>query len=216
MAKNNILLHNLLYGIIIVSLIYFIFFKIDYLVLNKYIINCYKSFNNYKEALSNQFKSNKNGNLYSSSVDLPLNNTYSCQNFCGPNSRCYLTGTQCMADNDCFGCQPYVPPLPKSKTECIPGNDDAGKLTTGLTPQYSSLTSGYGTNQLNIINSEHYYDIPPQANLGYNNYEVFFNEEQKLFNNRYKPNNLKYMPNYPPMYSITGEFIAEGPLPSNF
>jgi hypothetical protein len=24
------------------------------------------------------------------------------------------------------------------------------------------------------------------------------------------------MPNYPPMYSITGEFMNDGPLPSNY
>jgi hypothetical protein len=24
------------------------------------------------------------------------------------------------------------------------------------------------------------------------------------------------MPNYPPMYSLTGEFIGDGPLPSNY
>ena len=44
----------------------------------------------------------------------------------------------------------------------------------------------------------------------------FTNEEQELFNKRYKPNQLQFMPNYPQMYSITGEFTGDGPLPSNY
>ena len=60
------------------------------------------------------------------------------------------------------------------------------------------------------------YARPLQANLGYDTWGQTFNEGQQLFNKRYKPNQLQYMPNYPPMYSITGEFIGDGPLPSNY
>jgi hypothetical protein len=60
------------------------------------------------------------------------------------------------------------------------------------------------------------YGKPAQANFGYDTWGKTFNEGQELFNKRYKPNQLQYMPNYPPMYSITGEFIGDGPLPSNY
>jgi hypothetical protein len=148
----------------------------------------------------------------SHNVDV-VNNEYSCSNFCGPTARCSVTGQQCFADIDCPGCQPNSPPLPKTKN-CIPGNNDAGKLTPGLTPTYSSLTSGYGTRE-RIITKD-MYARPPQANFGYDTWGESFNEGQKLFNKRYKPNQTGNMPNYPPMYSMTGEFIGDGPLPSNY
>jgi hypothetical protein len=161
---------------------------------------------------NNNTKSNLYNKSYSYNSNIPINTTYDCKNFCGPNARCYLTGTQCLADNDCYGCQPYSPPLPKVK-ECIPGLNDSGKLTTSITPQYSSLTNGYGTKELII--TDKYFDKPLQANFGYDTWGEMFNEGQKLFNKRYKPENLKYQPKYYPMYSITGEFIGDGPLPSN-
>ena len=42
-----------------------------------------------------------------------------------------------------------------------------------------------------------------------------FNEDQKLFDQRYKPSGLQYMPDYPKRYSLTGEFIEDGPFASN-
>jgi hypothetical protein len=168
---------------------------INYLVKEKYIIECFEN------------------SKTSHTVNLPLNTTYTCQNFCGPNARCAITGQQCLADIDCPGCQPYSPPLTKTKS-CIPGNDDAGKLTVGVTPTYSSLTRGYGTREKIITKDMN--AKSPQANFGYDIWGQSFNESQILFNKRYRPNQLQYMPNYPPMYSITGEFIADGPLPSNY
>lgn len=179
-------------------LLFLIFYMIDYLVKQNYIVECFSN-------LLNSSTSN--------TVNLPLNTSYSCKNFCGPTSRCAITGQQCFADIDCPGCQPYSPPLPKTK-DCIPGNNDAGKLTSGVTPTYSPLTSGYGTRE-KIITKD-MYARPPQANFGYDTWGQSFNEDQILYNKRYKPNQLQYMPNYPPMYSITGEFIGDGPLPSNY
>jgi len=179
-------------------LLFLIFYMIDYLVKQNYIVECFSN-------LLNSSTSN--------TVNLPLNTSYSCKNFCGPTSRCAITGQQCFADIDCPGCQPYSPPLPKTK-DCIPGNNDAGKLTSGVTPTYSPLTSGYGTRE-KIITKD-MYARPPQANFGYDTWGQSFNEDQILYNKRYKLNQLQYMPNYPPMYSITGEFIGDGPLPSNY
>jgi len=192
---------NIFLLLIMLILLFIVFYMIDYLVKQNYIVECFTG--------SPIQESSKT----SHTVDLPLTTKYSCQNFCGPTARCAITGQQCFTDIDCPGCQPYSPPLSKTNG-CIPGNDDAGKLTVGVTPTYSPLTTGYGTREKVI--TKNMYARPPQANFGYDTWGNSFNEGQKLFNKRYKPNQLQYMPNYPPMYSITGEFIGDGPLPSNY
>jgi len=185
-----------------------IFRMIDYLAADKYIVESFYSREN-------------NTDNTTHTVDLPLNTTYSCKNFCGPTARCAITGQQCLADIDCPGCQPYSSSLSKSKTnllsktqECVPGTNDAGKLTVGVTPNYSPLTSGYGTREKIITNDM--YAQPPQPNFGVDTWGKSFNEGQELFNRRYKPNQLEFMPNYPVTYGVTGEFITDGPLPSNY
>lgn len=194
-------LNNIFLPLFALILLLIIFNMINYLVKDNYIVECFTN-----GPLQQDFKN-------SNTVNLPLNTTYTCQNFCGPTARCAITGQQCLSDTDCPGCQPYSPPLPKTK-DCIPGNNDAGKLTSGVTPTYSPLTSGYGTRERVI--TKDLYSKPSQANFGYNTWRQSFNEEQELFNKRYKPNQLQFMPNYPQMYSITGEFTGDGPLPSNY
>jgi hypothetical protein len=183
-------------------LLYMVLKMIDYIASEQYIVECFSS------------GPVPEGPTTSHTVDLPLNTTYSCKNFCGPTARCAITGQQCFTDIDCPGCQPYSPPLPKDNTGCISGDNDAGKLTLGVTPQYSSLTSGYGT-QERIITDD-MYGKPSQANFGVDVWGESFNQIQTLYNKRYKPNQLEYMPNYPPQYSLTGEFIGDGPLPANY
>lgn len=146
-------------------------------------------------------------------VDLPLNTRYSCQNFCGPTARCAKTGQQCFADIDCPGCQPYSPPLPENGGKCVPPNDDSGKLTYNQTPRYSQLTSDLGSRAKIITDNVN--ESPVQANFGVNTWRKSFNEERKLFDQRYKPGQLPYMPDYPKTYSITGEFLEQGPLAAN-
>jgi hypothetical protein len=194
-------LNNIFLPLFALILLFIIFNMINYLVKDKYIVECFTNGPVQEDSKT------------SHTVNLPLNTTYSCQNFCGPTARCAITGQQCLSDIDCPGCQPYSPPLPKTK-DCIPGNNDAGKLTSGVTPTYSPLTSGYGTRERVI--TKDLYSKPSQANFGYNTWRQSFNEEQELFNKRYKPNQLQFMPNYPQMYSITGEFTGDGPLPSNY
>jgi hypothetical protein len=193
--------NNIIWIVIVFILLYLVFKTIDYLSAEGYIVECFT-----------------NGPVEESSktshtVDLPLTNTISCQNFCGPTARCAITGQQCFTDIDCPGCQPSTP-FSKKAQGCIPGDNDAGKLTVGVTPQYSPLTSGYGTQK--AIITDKLYGKPAQANFGVDTWRKTFDEGQDLFNRRYKPNQLKYMPNYPPMYSITGEFLGDGPLPSNY
>ena len=194
-------LNNIFLPLFALILLFIIFNMINYLVKDKYIVECFTNGSVQEDSKT------------SHTVNLPLNTTYTCQNFCGPTARCAITGQQCLSDTDCPGCQPYSPPLSKTK-DCIPGNNDAGKLTSGVTPTYSPLTSGYGTRERVI--TKNLYSKPSQANFGYNTWRQSFNEEQELFNKRYKPNQLQFMPNYPQMYSITGEFTGDGPLPSNY
>ena len=202
-------LNNLILPVITLILLFVIFKMIGYLSKNNYVkLNC---------SVSEHFTGGPINEKYDGStshtVNLPLTTNYSCQNFCGPTARCAITGQQCFADIDCTGCQPYTPPLPKIN-ENVPGNDDAGKLTVGVTPQYSPLTTGYGTREK--IVTDDLYGKPARPNFGVDVWGSSFNKGQKLFNKRYKPNELDFMPKYPPMYTITGEFIGDGPLPSNY
>jgi hypothetical protein len=195
--------YNILFFGIISFILFVIIFKwINYLIYEKYIMECF----------TNGITEEKYDGSTSHTVDLPLTTSYSCKNFCGPIARCSITGNQCSADIDCPGCQPYVPPMKKAP-DFIPGNNDAGKLTVGITPQYSPLTSGYGTQQKMITSNM--YSKPDVANFGVDVWSKEFNEDQKLFDKRYKPSGLQYMPNYPKRYSLTGNFIEDGPYASN-
>jgi hypothetical protein len=177
-------------------LLYIIFMWIHYLVNNNYIRERFTSGTSH-------------------SVDLPLTTTYSCKNFCGPTARCAITGQQCFTDIDCPGCQKVIPPVSNNQSDSIiiPGDNDAGKLTQGVTPQYSVLTSGYGTHERVVTND--LYEKPAQANFGVNTWRSAFDQETELFDKRYKPSGLEYMPNYRHSYTLTGEFTTDGPLPAN-
>lgn len=144
-------------------------------------------------------------------VSIPLTTTYSCANICGPTARCSITGQQCTADIDCPGCQPKT--SFSEVNNCIPGENDAGKLTSGTTPTYSSLTTDIGT-QAKLFTSDKL-SPPPQANFGVNTWRSSFDEERKMFDNRYKCNNYPFLMKYPNRYSVTGEFIEKEPLASN-
>lgn len=195
--------YNIIYLLFVSFILVVLLFNfIDYLVTNKYIIECFTP---------GAVREDNSGST-SHTVDLPLTTTFSCKNFCGPTARCKVTGQQCFTDVDCPGCQPQNQSLPNSNTD-VPGNDDAGKLTLGVTPQYSSLTSGYGTHETSITNNMN--SKPSMPSFGVNTWLTHFKEEEKLFNTRYKPYGVKYMPNYPERYSLTGEFIDNGPLASN-
>lgn len=180
---------------IAICFILFIFIMdwFKYLTINDYIVECFTSGTSH-------------------TVNLPLTTSYSCKNFCGPTARCSITGQQCLSDIDCPGCQPYSPPLPKTSAS-VPAADDAGKLTVGVSPTYSPLTSGYGTHE-RIITKD-MYAKPAMPNFGVDIWTKDFDESKKLFDKRYKPPQLQYMPNYPKRYSLTGEFIEDGPYPSN-
>lgn len=182
---------KLLLLLCILLLIIAIFNIINDLVANKFIIECFST---------------------SHTVDLPLTTKYSCNNFCGPTARCAITGQQCFTDIDCPGCQPPINGIPNNKQINIPGNDDAGKLTFNMTPQYSTLTSGFGTKERVINNNAK----PIQTNFGTNKWLSSYYYGEKLFNKRYKPNNLSYMPNYTKQSNLLGDTYNDGPYPSNY
>jgi hypothetical protein len=165
-------------------LLILIFKWIDYLTKNKFIMECFTS-----SIIQEEY-----GGATSHTVDLPLTTTYSCTNFCGPAARCAITGQQCAPEN-------------------VPGNDEAGKLTVGVTPRYSPLTSGYGTRERVI--TANMFSKPAMPNFGVNTWMGSFNEDQALFDKRYKPPAVQFMPDYPERYSLTGEFIEDGPFASN-
>lgn len=187
-------------------LLFSIFKWINYLSNNKYIIECF--------ADAKSIAGDLYGGKTSHTVNLPLTTTYSCKNFCGPTARCSITGQQCFTDIDCPGCQPYSQSLPKDNGVCISGDDDAGKLTWGVTPQYSPLTSGYGTKAKIVTGNV--FSKPSQANFGVDTWSSTSNQGLKLYDQRYKPpSNLKYMPEYYERYSLSGNFIEEGPIAAN-
>ena len=204
------------YSIILIALISFllliIIFKwINYLVTNNYVKlsePVFEGFDVNTQAIRDTGSPDTTHN-----VDMPLTTTTSCKNMCGPPNRCSITGQQCMSDIDCPGCEPLVPPLSPSNGANIIGDDDAGKLTVGVTPNYSPLTTGFGT-QARIV-TEDKFRKPAMPDFGIDKWSAKFIKGRKLFDDRYKPSGLKNMPSYSDRYSITGEFVDEGPLPSN-
>jgi hypothetical protein len=199
----------ILFALISFLLLIYIFKWINYLVINKYVTTPFiEGFDPNTQVIRDTGSPDTTHN-----VDVPLTTTSSCKNMCGPPNRCSITGQQCLSDIDCPGCQPLVPPLKSDDGSQITGNDDAGKLTVGVTPNYSPLTTGFGT-QSRIYTSDKF-EKPAAPNLGTNTWSKQFNEDRKLFDDRYKPSGLKNMPSYDDRYSITGDFIDEGPLASN-
>ena len=199
--KKNVLILSLISLVLLIC----IFQWINYFVKNDYIV----------ENFTDPILSQNNSINTTHSVDLPLTTTTSCQNFCGPPSRCAITGQQCFTDLDCPGCQPNIPSStsPYKDTSCIPGDNDAGKLTWGQTPQYSTLTTDIGTRAKRLSKQK---IVPPaMANFGVNVWKSAFVEDEKLFNQRFKASGLQFMPNYEKRPSLTGEFIESGPLASN-
>jgi hypothetical protein len=193
-------------------LLMFVFNYIHFLLYNGYYVECFDSnIALYKDTGSP---------TTTHTVDLPLTSTQSCKNFCAPaTARCVITGEQCMADIDCRGCNPLINPKYKSvsltPTRNIPGQNDAGKLTLGVTPTYSTLTTDIGTQSKLYTSNQNKLDAPLQPNFGVNTWISDFKGSQELFDERYKPAGLKFMPTYDKRYSITGEFMDEGPLASN-
>ena len=140
-------------------------------------------------------------------VNLPINSTSSCTNICGPPGRCSKTGGQCITDIDCPGCQPPTPTFIPPPVD-IRGQNEAGKLTNGVTPTYSTLTTDIGTNA-KLYNK--LLTPPIQYNEGINTWRYSFDIGNELYQKRYNPN----LNNYPPRTTLSGQFDDVGPLAAN-
>jgi len=147
----------------------------------------------------------------SQNVNLPLNTTTTCHNFCGPPARCAITGNQCTSDIDCPGCQPRNPKTPKL-TKPIPGNDDAGKLTFNKTPRYSTLTTDLGTKSRIIAHNK--FSKSPTTKIN-NVWLDDFNKDYKQYQKYSNQDTINNEIQYPSTYSLSGDFEQHGPLPSN-
>jgi hypothetical protein len=197
--------HNTFLAIVTIILFISVFYWIDYLSNNGYIVL------KMKEQFVNYIRESRDT---THTVNMPINTSYSCKNFCGPTARCSITGQQCAADIDCPGCMPYVPGIKNNKPSDVSPDNDAGKLTTEATPTYSPLTWTY-QNYLRI-NTEKATKNPPTANLGVDTWTNKFDIGEDFYNQRYRPNGLQFMPEYPKITTNTGQFITDGPLPANF
>lgn len=152
----------------------------------------------------------------SHTVNLPINDPQSCKNRCMV-GRCSATGQQCIADVDCPGCNPYRNSDPFDvKQPLILGNDDAGKLTPGMTPRYSSLTTDIGT-QARVFDKANEDKPAMQANFGPNMWGFSAGFAQDLFNKRYRPTpgQYEFSPNYSAQPTTTGMFLNKEPLAAN-
>ena len=178
----------------------------DYLINGGYIV----------EKFSNNIDIDTGSSATNHSVDLPLTTIKSCQNMCGPNNRCSLTGEQCSSDIDCFGCNPETKRFVREEKAFdelnIRGENDAGKLTTEKTPTYSVLTTDIGT-KARLINKPD--ADSPQYFQGVNTWRDTFDEQMELYDKRYTPTASYFTPNYPSRKTLSGEFTDNGPLAAN-
>ena len=194
MAKQNIVV---MYSLICIALFVGLMYWTNRLFVNNYI----------KETFTD-------GKTHT--VDLPLTTVTSCQNMCGPPGRCSITGTQCLSDIDCYGCQPNTSPdlsntfLKKNK---IYGYSESGK-SSYLSPTYSSLVHDIGTQAKPLNNKS--YSNPPRDNWGVDIWTSKSAEMRKIHDKTYRPpTNTMFMPLYPSRPSVTGEFRSRGPFASN-
>ena len=167
---------------------------------------------------TNNIITDTNTPLTSHNVDMPINTTYSCNNFCGPNSQCAITREQCTSDVDCYGCQPIPTKPPEYLTKNVRGDNDAGNLVYNQNPRYSTLTTDIGT-QASLYGNKN--ARVPQMYLGVDRWMESANYALQLRNNELSyqyssdPEEYKFIPHYPYSQSITGLFTDIGPLASN-
>jgi hypothetical protein len=205
------------YWICIILIVLYIFHWGTYLTKNKYIVECFTG--NRDEAVNPlQYQYQEQNGVVGDKgyiVNMPINTTSSCKNMCGPLNRCSITGENCRSDVDCFGCKPLISGHTNIKSKNVPGDNDAGKMTGGYTPTYSVLTTDIGTAAAPYKRDGYDSSRAPNYAKGVNTWFSLFQQGQTLFKTRYEPNGLKYELSYPPQYTLSGEFIDNGPLSSN-
>ena len=151
-------------------------------------------------------------------VNLPLNTTYSCENMCGPPGRCSITGTQCLSDIDCYGCQPNSSPDLNNtfllENKKIIGANDGGKMSF-LAPSYSPLVKDISYHAKRN-KSDDPYTRPVQFFQGHDTWTTKAADMRKIYDLTYQPPpNTPYLSKYPARFSATGMFRYTGPYASN-
>lgn len=175
-----------------------------------------------------------NSSEYSRTVNLPINESVSCKNFCGPKSQCSITREQCTSDIDCKGCNPGRTNQSKCVTQEVKPYDASGKLGQNQGINYSPLTTGF--NNHNIDFAQLYEDSAnAQINKYYEGVDMWtdsFNDGLELYNkkrntadkyNQYLLNNGELNMDinndleakYPMRISATGLFYETTPPASN-
>ena len=190
---NKLIYYSIVIIIPILSF-FFILYWGDYLLKNNYI---------QKEG----FAVSPSGETHT--VNLPINTTTSCKNMCGPPGRCSITGEQCVSDIDCYGCQQLN--SSQKITQDVRGDNDAGKLTDGVTPTYSTLTTDIGT-RAKFFNKN---AKVPQYDMGMNTWRSQYDLGQELFDKRYNSSHYTNQMNYQERPTLSGQFMIKGPLPAN-
>ena len=150
-------------------------------------------------------------------VSLPLMTTTSCQNMCGPPGRCSITGTQCLSDIDCYGCQPNTSPDLSNtflnEQERISGYSEGGK-SSYLAPEYSTLVHDMGTKAKTLV--EYPNTKPPVYNKGVDTWSKKASAMEEIHNLTYRPpSNTLFLSTYPTRWAVTGGSTNEGPYASN-
>lgn len=169
---------------------------------------------------------NMNSPLYSHNVNLPLNDTLTCHNFCGPINQCAITREQCTSDVDCFGCNHGLTLEKPCEEADIEPYDDAGKLGQNLGITYSALTHDYNNHNRDFAEA---YPGSRYSNIqkpykGVDNWGRAFNKGIQYYNKTRESNekygeginkvirdktSLNWLENqlsYPTQISATGEF----------
>ena len=169
----------------------------------------HKFMKNNIESFSNYLNTNK-----SHTVDLPINTTVSCKNFCNPRNICALTGDQCSDDVDC------CPVLANEYNDNDIHNKENNRGKEGIiddvifNPAYSILTTDIGSNAKPIDSKN---DLPVNLYNGPNLWEESANVGMELYDKRYNPSIefLSSVPRYPFITTLTGEFLSNFPPASN-
>lgn len=151
-------------------------------------------------------------------VNMPINTKTTCKNMCGPPNKCSITGTDCLSDIDCYGCQPNSSSdlsntFLENNNQKIFGYSQSGKLSF-LAPNYSPLTNDIGTRSKPLHDSPHI--DPSPYNWGNDEWTKKNQDMKTVFDKRYKPPpKTMFLSSYPPRPSITGEYQDTGPFAAN-
>lgn len=203
----------IIYLIFTILLVYMVFEMINNIVIYRASSNCLCNKNTFTNLNNNNTNQSPE---YSHTVDLPINNPISCQNFCGPTNKCVKTGEQCLADIDCFGCG-----LKQPVTDIYMA-ETSGKL--GPTLSYSKLTNGYNNHMSDFEEATlgSYTAEIGQIYTGKDKWQKDFNQGLALYNknqnaqyNKSMYDDVSMKPAYPMHLSMTGLFYETTPLPGN-